>query len=407
MDITVRPISKDENRVFRDRLVRVFGFDLADDADDEARFLDAVALDRTRAAFDGDNLVGTLASFEFDVTVPGGVALPMAATTMVTVQPTHRRRGILRELMLAHLHDARAHDEPVAGLWASESSIYGRFGYGLAADMVEVELDARAIDFATTEPVTSIRFVDGDEARELLPPIYDRVRLKRPGMLTRPDSWWKWRTFYDPDKWREGASAKRYVVHAGPDGPDGYAVYRQKEKWDDFPEGQISIVELIAGTGEAHDALWRFLTNIDLFPKVKYWNQPVDDELHWRITEPRRVQRKISDSLWLRILDVERALRSREYPIDGSLRIGIHDAVFPDLEGTYALTVGDDGTECTRTTEEAEIYLDIDALSAIYLGGRQLWSLARAGRVHGTAATIRRADAMFSWDPAPWTTSVF
>jgi predicted acetyltransferase len=407
MDITVRPISKDENRLFRDRLVRAFGFDLTDDADDEKRFLDAVALDRTRAAFDGDNLVGTLASFEFDVTVPGGAALPMAATTMVTVQPTHRRRGILRDLMLAHLYDARAHDEPIAGLWASESSIYGRFGYGLAADMVEVDLDARAIDFGTNGPVTSVRFVDADEAKDLLPPIYDRVRLTRPGMLTRPDSWWKWRTFYDPSKWREGASAKRYVVHDGPDGPDGYAIYRQKEKWDDFPEGQITIVELLAATGEAHDGLWRFLTNIDLFPKVKYWNQPVDDELHWRITEPRRVQRKITDSLWLRLLDVERALRSRAYPVGGTLTLGVHDSIFPELEGTYALTVDDDGARCERTDAEPQIYLDIDALSAIYLGGRQLWSLARAGRVHGTAATIRRADAMFSWDPAPWTTSVF
>ncbi|MDJ0960262.1 MAG: GNAT family N-acetyltransferase [Acidimicrobiia bacterium] len=407
MDITVRPISKDENRMFRHRLVRAFGFDLTDDPDDEPRFLEQIALDRTRAAFDGENLVGTLGSFEYDVTVPGGVALPMAATTMVTVQPTHRRRGILRALMLAHLEDARAHDEPLAGLWASESSIYGRFGYGLAADLVEVALDSRAIDFGSGMPATGVQFLEVDDAKDALPPIYDRVRSSRPGMLSRPEGWWKWRTFYDPEKWREGASAKRYVVFDGGDGPDGYAIYRQKEKWDDFPEGQISIVELLAATGEAHDALWRFLANIDLFPKVKYWNQPVDDELHWRVTEPRRVQRKISDSLWVRVLDVERALTARAYPVPGSLRIGVHDSLFPDIEGTYALTIDDDGATCSRTTEEAEIYLDIDALSAIYLGGRQLWSLARAGRVHGTAATIRRADAVFSWDPAPWTTSVF
>ena len=252
-----------------------------------------------------------------------------------------------------------------------------------------------------------VRLLDADDAMAILQPVYDRVRLARPGMLSRPDSWWKWRTFHDPTRRRDGASAKRYAVFAGQDGVDGYAIFRQKEKWEDFPEGEVSVIELIAATGEAHDALWRFLTNIDLFPKVRYWNQPIDDELHWRITEPRRVQRKVSDSLWLRILDVERALVSRAYPVPGTLRIGIHDSVYPDLEGTYALTVTEDGAECTRTDDDVDLVLDIDALSAIYLGGRQLWSLARAGRAHGTTSTIRRADAMFSWDPAPWTASVF
>lgn len=352
-------------------------------------------------------MVGTLATFEFDVTVPGGAGLAMAGTTMVTVQPTHRRRGILRRMMEAHLDDARSHDEPLAGLWASESSIYGRFGFGLGADMVEVTLDGRAIDFGTEDPAPGIRLVDVDEATALLPPVYERVREGRPGMLSRSDAWWKWRTFYDPRSWREGSTSKRYAVFEDESGVAGYVIYRQKEKWDDFPEGQISIVELLAPTAEAHDALWRFVTNIDLFPKVKYWNQPVDDELHWRVTEPRRVQRKISDSLWLRILDVERALVARSYPVTGRVLLGVRDTMYPDLDGTYALDVGDDEVTCGRTHDDPEVFLDVDALGAVYLGGRQLWSLARAGRVHGTAAAIRRADALFSWDPEPWTTSVF
>jgi len=408
MDITVRPITEHENLAFRERITAAFGSDLPeDDPEGEERFLEQLPLERTRCAFDGSDLVGTLGTFEYEVTVPGGMALPMAGTTMVSVAPTHRRRGALRLMMLAHLEDVRAHDEPFAGLWASESSIYGRFGFGLAADMVDVELDARALDFGSDEPVTQIRLIGVAEAEASLPAVYDRVRTTRPGMLSRPDAWWKWRTFYDPQHWREGASAKRYVIHEGADGVDGYVIYRQKAKWEAFPEGKVSIIELLASTGEAHDALWRYITGIDLFPKVTYWNQPVDDELHWRVTEPRRVQRKISDSLWLRILDVERALGSRRYPVPGTLRIAVHDAVFPDLVGTYLLSVSEDAAACTRTDEEPDLSMDIDALSAIYLGGRQLWSLARAGRVHGTGDAIRKADAMFSWDPAPWTTSVF
>ena len=75
-------------------------------------------------------------------------------------------------------------------------------------------------------------------------------------------------------------------------GVEGYAVYRQKDKWDDFPEGEIRVLELMAATPDAHEALWRYLTRIDLFPRVEYWNLPVDDELPWRVVEARRVRRQ-------------------------------------------------------------------------------------------------------------------
>ena len=109
---------------------------------------------------------------------------------------------------------------------------------------------------------------------------------------SRSDAWWKMRFFYDPEHRRRGRSARRYAVYTSADRADGYAIYRQKEKWEDFPDGTVHVMEVMAATAEAHEALWRFLTRIDLYPNVQYWNLPVDDELPWRVTDPRRVRRR-------------------------------------------------------------------------------------------------------------------
>ena len=409
MSFEIRAINDDEVELFRTKLSRGFGGDLndKDDGEGEERFRAVTPLERARAAFDGSEMIGTLGCLPYEVTVPGG-AIRMAGTTMITVQPTHRRRGALRALITDHLDDARAVGETLAGLWASESSIYGRFGYGLATERYELELDAGAVRFSEGDVTGDVRLVEADEAAKLLPPLYERMLKSRPGALSRSADYWKWRRMYDPEHWREGASARRYLIHRGPDGDDGYVTYRQKEKWEGFfAEGEIRIVELVANTPAAHGGLWKFLTSIDLFPKVTYWNQRVDDELAWRITDPRRVVRKVWDGLWLRVLDVPAALSGRSYAIDGSIRVGVSDPMYPDNDGTYEVTSESGNSECRKVDGEADLFMNIDALGALYLGGHRLGPLARAGRVHGTTDAIRRADGFFGWDPAPWCAEVF
>ena len=56
-------------------------------------------LERFRLACAGSTIVGMAGSFAFEVTLPGGVAVPMAGTTWVSVAATHRRQGLLRRLM--------------------------------------------------------------------------------------------------------------------------------------------------------------------------------------------------------------------------------------------------------------------------------------------------------------------
>ena len=206
----------------------------------------------------------------------------------------------------------------------------------------------------------------------------------------------------------EGRSAKRYVICEGVEGVDGYAIYQQKEKWvGGFPEGEVAIVELFGVTPEANETLWRFVTNIDLHPKLNFWNMAVDDELAWRITEPRRVERKVEDSLWLRLLDIPRALEGRTYSESGRCVLGICDPFLPENDGNYELIVSANAAQCCRTQASADWSCEIDVLGSLYLGGHRATTLARAGRIAGKPTTIELLDRMFAWSPLPWCPEIF
>jgi predicted acetyltransferase len=407
MDHEIRPISESEIEAFRAELTSTFGGDLSDEERaDDARFRELVPLERTRAAFAGEQLVGTLGDIPFEVTVPGGRSVPMAGTTMVTVRPTHTRQGILRALMTSHLQGARDLEQPLAGLWASDTRIYGRFGFGPATDRLAVKLLASAA-VLRDDAAGSVRRLSADEALELLPSVHEQVRATTPGVLSRSATSWKWR-LYDPEAWRQGMSARRLVVFDGESGPEGFATYRLKEDWNDSTaDGKVAVNELQAATPAAHLGLWRYLTSVDLFPNVSYWNTPVDDPLRWLVKSPRLVELPTKDALWIRILDVIRALEARRYSAVGELRLEVADQLYPDQSGTYELSSTVDGSHCGRVRGAGQIEMDAATLGMIYLGGRNVTALARAGLVKGEPDAVALADAMFSWPQAPWCPEVF
>src|SRR5215471_11961295 len=166
--------------------------------------------ERMHAAFEDGAIVGGAGAFPYELSVPGG-SLPCAGVTAVGTQPTHRRRGVLRSMMDAQLRDVHEREEPIAALWASEETIYGRFGYGLASWAGELkvpdEWDAFAEPF---EPGGTARFVKAEEARKLFPPIYDAVRRERPGMMSRTAQWWESRHLRNGDD--ENNAPRRFVA---------------------------------------------------------------------------------------------------------------------------------------------------------------------------------------------------
>ncbi len=409
MSFEIRPLSQEQVPAFRQAVSAGFGHDA--DLEDEAaaaRFNAVFDRDRCFPVFDGEEIVGTGGDFEFTVTVPGGTQVPMSGLTIITVRPTHTRRGVLTAMMRSHVDQARDRGEPLSGLWASETPIYGRFGYGQATLMHGVKFDARLAGRGGAEPGVTVRLVSGEEAAATLPPLYDQMQGSRAGMYQRSPNWWKYRLFYDPEKGRDGASALRHAVAERDGEPIGYMTYRQKSSWDLLSEGEVRIRELIPTSDAAYRALWYYASSIDLFPIVKHWNNPVEDPLPLILNDGRAVATtEYSDALWVRLIDVGAALIQRKYSGPGSVVIEVADSFCEWNSGTYRLAVADGDATCERVAATADVAMSVDTLGALYMGGRDAVSFARAGRIHGDNESIERLSAMFRTVPAPWCAEIF
>jgi predicted acetyltransferase len=369
------------------------------------RFLDQLGLDRTHAAWSDGQIVGGAAAFTFNLTVPGG-DLPTAGVSVVGVYPTHRRRGVLRSLMRAQLDDAHERGEPLAALWASEETIYGRFGYGPAAFCGEIALAHEYTRFAQElEPEGTIRFVDAHEAKTLIPPAFERIRLQWPGMFSRSDLWWERRELEDPEDRRDGAGPKRWIVYERDGTVEGYAAYRHKPGWEQGSTiAELRVVEALAATPAAERDLWAYLLAIDWKATVHAQLLPPDHALFFLLANPRRLRYRMGDGLWVRLVDLGSALSGRRYSVDGAIVFDVKDDFCPWNEGRWKLEDG----EATRTDDTADLALPVQSLAAAYLGGVQFAALARAGRVEELKdGALGRADSLFRWDRHPWCPEIF
>lgn len=368
-----------------------------------------IEFDRGLCAFDGDQMVGKTHAITFSMSVPGG-ELPTAGVSAVTVAPTHRRRGILSELMRRQLAEVHERGEPIAALWASESLIYGRFGYGMAAQSDRISIDRRHTAFLPAVPQApgEVRFVEPDAALERWPALYDRLRESRPGMMNRIPGHWSAFVVPRENKPEGGFTRRQFVEYTGPDGPEGYAIYTVKSDWPEgLPRGTVHVPEFVATTIEAEAALWRYLFGIDLVETIKIDNLPPDSPLLWMLADPRRLRRIPRDTLWVRILDVPAALQGRAYPADGRLALEVTDPFGPWAAGRFELAVTGGKATCTPTDAPADLTLGAGELGAVYLGGVKPSTLARAGRIKGAPEALHLADALFAWRHAPWCADEF
>src|SRR5690348_15077034 len=400
-------------RVTRDELPGVTGFlfrNFNDDPEEAEveRDMKPVELDRLIVAFDGDQMAGTAAAYTRRVTVPGG-PVPAAAVTWVSVGPTHRRRGVLTAMMRHQLDDVRARgDEAIAILWASEAPIYGRFGYGLSSEATN--LTVRSRDVRLTAPPAPGRYeeVPPLDARSAVRAVFEHNRTARAGMLDRGDVWWDLR-LTELDAHRKGASKLRCVVHRDPAGtPDGYALYRVKQEWNERgPNGEVQVREMLATGPAAHAAVWHYLLSLDLTRTVSVNLVDPGDPLTHMVHDARALDLASGAGLWTRLVDVPRALAGRSYlsPVDVVLEVA--DDFCPWNAGRYRLTGDRTGARCERTEDPADLTLTSTELGAAYLGGTTLATLGAAGRVteHAPGA-LAAASHAFTADRAPWTPEI-
>src|ERR1022692_2700955 len=313
--------------------------------------------ERTLVAFDGDRAVGTTLAFSFGLTVPGGDIVKAAGISGVSVLPTHRRRGILSSLMRRQLADIAAGTEPVAALFASESAIYGRYGYGSAADQYSFTFNRGDGTMRPLPPVpdgpdqparasasvsaSTLRLAEPTSALAEMKAVYEAVRPTRPGMLTRHDGWWD-ATVIDPESLREGNSPLRCLIAEDQSGPRGYALYTAKPEWgrDGMPAQELIVRELFWTDPASTAALWADLLSRDLVTEVRTRMRPADDPIQHLLADPRRTRTKVSDGLWVRLVSVPEALVRRSYTCAIDVVIEVADPQLPANEGQWRLVAG-------------------------------------------------------------------
>lgn len=402
MDLQIRTIEPAEAVAFVHANEAAFSRSPA--ADELEVELSVMEPDRSHAAFDAGAIVGCAAVATFRMTVPGAGPLAVAGVTGVGVLPTHRRRGVNTALMRAQLDDVHAHGESVAVLYASEGGIYGRFGYGLASFMGDVNVATERSRFVRGyRPSGAVRLLSHDDAVAPMRGVYDAACSLRPGMIALDDRWWAWR-WAELEEHRDTPTF--YAVHRSDDGQtDAYAVYRVKHEWrDELPRLELSIEELQATTPQSYADIWRFVLDIDLVDRVRAWNRPLDDPILRLLAEPRQLRFALRDGLWVRLVDVEAALSSRGYRGSGRVRFEIEDDFCPWNEARVTLEVSD-GTAVCRTDPDAapDLRCRVNDVGAAYLGGATFAALQRAGQtIELTSGAIAKADALFAADAAPW-----
>lgn len=354
-------------------------------------------MDSCVCAFDGDELVGTSSWVEFELTVPGGKTDFMGVTD-VTVAATHTRRGVMREMMRQLLIKGRDAGQHLAGLWASESNIYGRFGYGISGGVNVAKIDTRESRFRAMPSINGeVRFADPAKMRKIAPDVWEKAAAKAPGMMLRFDAQWDW--IYNPKRIRRIRERKPFYVTYSEDGQElGYAVYSIEHRDDDLhSKNLVRVDELIAATPSAYAALWRYLLDIDLASEVVHRHHPQKSNLLWMLADPRKLSLTPYDSVWIRILDPIRSLISRSYSAAGEVVIEIVDEFCPWTEGVYVLKVEKDGSaSCERTDRQPDVTLPVASLGSIYMGAMMLSDLARSNRVteHRPGA-VALIDTMF------------
>ena len=368
-------------------------------------------IDRSLAVFDGGMLVGTAGAISTELTLPGLTTLPVAAVAFVSVSPTHRRRGFLRRMMSRQLEDIRDRGESLAILHASESSIYGRFGYGMATENVSLAIQTAHAQFArAVEYPGAVRLADHEEARSILPKVFDAARLQQPGAIRHLEAWWE-AQFDLPEAERTGAKSRFFAVARSSTGEaEAYATYGVKLDWHgSVPDNSIDVRRVIASNDLARAALWDFLLRLDLAGAVRLECAPADEPLRWWLADSRRLRQEHRwDGLWVRIVDVCTALSSRAYAVPGALVLEVQDSFRPQSSGRFYLEGSPDGASCRPTTRRPDLVMRVEDLGSIYLGGHLASTLARAGRIREeTQGALHRANAMFMCDRLPWCPTTF
>ena len=353
-------------------------------------------LDRSIAVFDQGNVVGGAHSHKLEMAIPGSLAV-VAGVANIAVQPTHTRQGILTRMMHHQINGIHERGEPLAALFASESVIYGRYGYGMSSFREQWTIERQHNRYARPYDTPGrMVFVDPANITNDLPEVFRRSTKDRPGVFQKSGYLWE-REKQAPEHRQGGQGGLFYIAYEDSGRIDGYAKYRTSGN-------TLTVNELMATTTEANAALWRFCFDLDLVTRTEAERRPVDDPMLWMLADPRQLQRITRDGLWLRLVDVAASLELRSYMESGRLVLEVRDDLCSWNQGCFELEASPEGATCRPSTASPDLTVTVAGLASAYLGAASLTKLFQAGLVEERASgALLRADRLFATRLAPWT----
>lgn len=356
---------------------------------------------------DGRQPVAGFTSSPFTMNAGAGI-VDCLVINSIAVRPSHRRRGLLNDMMRRHLSDARDSRLACAVLSASEGAIYGRYGFGVATRQMDIEIDTARFRFRDDLPLApgQIEFVDPS----FLDPHFKRISLAQQDRytgaqgrvhghrLTFTGAW---------DRTDEGPSRSlRAVIHFDTDGePDGFAVFKHKG-WHSSPV-TTEVWQVCSPDPAIDRALWQSLVSIDLVEKLTYGLSHPGDPLPLALQDPRAVTiKEFSDGVWLRILDMPLATSQRRFESDGEVVVRIDDNM-GFCDGTWRFTVTDGHGVAEESDAKPQVRLGVDVLAMMWFGDRSATTLSLAGLVSGDSQGIHYLSQMFATSAPPVNLSQF
>ena len=389
----MRPVTADEFVKWTRAEARAHGNRLDDDPEILRPNFD---LERSIGVFDGTEIVGGAHSHMIEMSIPGGSAT-IAGVANIAVQPTHTRQGVMTRMMHHQINDIYKRGEPLAALFATESIIYGRFGYGIGSLYERWTIDRPHNGYNRGfENHGRVSFVDPADIVNNLPEVFQRATVDRPGVFQKPVHQWE-RDAHAPEHLEGGQGGLFYIAYEEDGRIDGYAIYR-------IVGTNLCVNELMAVTSEANTALWRFCFDVDRMSTTEALRRPVDDALPWILADPRRLQRSTRDGVWVRVIDVTSALNIRRYMRNDQLVLDVKDDLCPWNSGKFKLESSPEGGNCKASVSTPDLLIDVSNLASVYMGAVSFSTLAMAGLAHEmTPGALLRADLMFAVQHPPWT----
>ena len=359
--------------------------------------------DWTTCAWVDGKMATTLATLPFTVRL-NGAPVKMGGVTAVGTLPNYRRQGLLRQVMTEALHLMHEREQSLAILWASMGAIYQRFGYGLSTSSNRYSVDPRFAHFqGGSSAPGSIELLEKDDAFPLMKQNYIEWVADRNLAIHRSTVLWRVGTLRADKKDHPVYCA----IYRNPDGEvRGHAVYQTAEGNfpDTGPDQVMTVSDFIARDMDAYRGLWDYLKAHDLVRRIDFRGMPEDDPAPELLLEPRMLNRKTQDGIWMRVVDAEKALAQRPYGSRGELTIAIEeDDLCPWNVGSFLLETDGPTASARKVERSPDITVSPNVLASLISGYRSATHFARAGKLSASnPEALKTADAIFRSEYAPY-----